>query len=172
MSHGQPGGRCTAHVCWLNSVKCGRARIFLWCGALCARRTALLWSSNAICSTCHGLCDSSVFTNIVEEFARGKARTVTPWWVLRELWPLALCRSALPRKNSTTQLTLNSEMAARLRSPRSVKSWPTCVNSHLHCRIPPRYRLLSTSWFQHINTMPFQDSRKKQHLLNTHVFVH
>ena len=33
-------------------------------------------------------------------------------------------------------------------------------SSQLHCRIPVRYRTLSTSWLENINTIPFQHTRQ------------
>ena len=43
-------------------------------------------------------------------------------------------------------------------------------SSHLHCRIPLRYRTLSTSWLENINPIPFQDTRQSLRVRNTPVF--
>ena len=43
-------------------------------------------------------------------------------------------------------------------------------SSHLHCRIPVRYRTLSTSWLDNIDPIPFQDTRQSLRVRNTPVF--
>ena len=43
-------------------------------------------------------------------------------------------------------------------------------SSHLHCRIPLRYRTLSTSWLENINPIPLQDTRQSLRVQNTPVF--
>ena len=43
-------------------------------------------------------------------------------------------------------------------------------SSHLHCRIPFRYRTLSTSWLENINPTPFQGTKQSLRVRNTPVF--
>ena len=56
------------------------------------------------------------------------------------------------------------------REKRLLRKGNASRSSHLHCRIPLRYRTFSTSRLENINHTPFQDTRQSLRVRNTPVF--